>query len=210
MGHRSMIYIKTNNPIHLFPAFKTKANIEIFGEEKHTILPFYFHWLYGPSFALAALNVLDAEPAENIFDTVVWFKNNPGGTLTDWITQITKKINTATENGEKLTGRDNYDGEYVGFENPELRHDYRSRHNNDGIAIVAPIEQAYCFMNIAGPFSSSALEKLKPFKPSRATEYTKAYCTEIIKLQAINGLFKEYRILTAAKIAKAFPTVKNQ
>lgn len=163
MGQRHQIFIKIANPLkHASTSDKaiTAKMKTLFGSGDYTILPFHNQWLYGRTALQVCLNVLNHTSQferETLVSTKAWDGNNspftPNGMkyqfsdpdkLIAAIAFIQNYIPTSTDFIETGIGG----GWYLGYEEPEMREDFRRGDNNDGITIIDVIENKYCFMNI--------------------------------------------------------------
>ena len=98
MGQRSQLFVKVENPLHLFPSLKNNNTIEEFGEEEYTILTYHNQWLYGRSLPMCALNALNThkgtiEQIDTNADKSA-HNINPDDTLADILKKIPEPLPT--------------------------------------------------------------------------------------------------------------------
>ena len=191
MGQRHQIFVKINNPVksdrnQMSKEDNAKAS-KIFGRGKYTVIALHHQWLYGNSVACNIANILRITDIENMaynspFNSkAVWISN-----LDDYIKEVMMMFQVQTnllhprgigiENMHFLnTDCLDDDGKYC--VNWDMRKNFCSGDNNDGITIIDTIERKYCTMNIYEYDSDcdSGIYSLPTMKPQSALEYVNAY-----------------------------------
>ena len=224
MGQRHQIFIKIANPAKFMSgdtATKTELK-KLFGNGKYTILPFHNQWLYGRSALQSCLNVLthcsqfDKETKTTTKgyggSTTPFSPNSLSYTFRDhkkYIDTIAFIMNYLPVNTDFNTAG-LLGAWFLGYDEPEMRNDFRMGDNNDGITIIDSIENKYCFMNInewkdreKGERVNSASD-LPYLTPVSAHDYVKCYYGETPTTLNSYYVEKEADNKTPAEIAKEF------
>lgn len=193
MGQRHQIFVKIHNPLNAIDKRNHTAKMKtLFGSKDFTILSYHNQWLYGRSALQSALNVLihcsqftkAQKVGENGGYHTPFSKNGQAYQFAD-VDKLTQAVGFIMNYTARNTNFIDAGISGAWFE-PEIRHDFTSGDNNDGITIIDTIENKYCFMNISewknrdeGECCHSASD-LPYLTPVNAHDYVNAYYGESI------------------------------
>ncbi len=211
-----------------------------FGLEDTTVLVYHHQWLYGAT-ALGvvydALNFGRHVPGERNILHPEHYKFNGIKNLSKFnmFLECTKSLLSLRNNSEvikKIGGRGGFERfALLNLDKPEVRHQFDSHPNDDGISIVDIIRKKYCFIDL--PNSQTKHEK--KYTPLSALEYydcyyktkkedldekTKQDRTEIEIKALLDGnikrtnevkkLFKHFKVFSKAELTKIFPQMEEK
>ena len=200
MGQRSQTFIKINNPLknkeykkELCESDLSSAR-KIFGNAKHSVIPFYHQWLFGLTFAGMSFNILSEvrkakgkfHPFSKDYSKTSYAKRTDrifGNTqaygtidiITDLIsmqsnTEIAEKTNRFGHEAFSYIGDECYNEKGVKESKwGDIRADFTIEDNNDGVLIIDAVEMKYGFYR-------DVYEKNILFQePVSAKEYVRKY-----------------------------------
>jgi hypothetical protein len=188
---------KWRNKIHKLAEAKESLQkfYSAFGNSDHPIVALHHQWMYGRSFVLSALRLLEFNKGcstnSNPFHKDHYSYSKTMENPKELIDFLENFLNIFCD---PLCKYARYGVERfwtLNYEEPEMREDFTGGDNNDGICIIDLVSNKYCFMNISE--GDPTVMTLPPLKPLHAHDYLKAYYFEELTKDAIEDFdYKNY------------------